>query len=100
MRILIIGKGGREHALAWKLCQNEVNRVFVVPGNGGTAQMEPQVSNIDQVEMSDFPALVDLSKKLAIDLVIPGPDDVVVDGIADVFEQGTPFLSHQIRIVH
>lgn len=86
MRVLVIGKGAREHALAWKLTDQD-NSVFVVPGNGGTALMEPRVRNIDH-DMFDFPGLVELSKKLAIDLVIPGPDDVVAEGIADAFDQG------------
>lgn len=85
MRILLLGKGGREHALAWTLSRQEDNKVYVVPGNGGTALMGPQVSNVDYVDMSDFSGLVELSKKLAIDLVLPGPDDIVVDGVADVF---------------
>jgi len=84
MRVLVIGKGAREHALVWKLADQN-NSVFIVPGNGGTALME-RVRNIDH-DMFDFPGLVKLSKKLAIDLVIPGPDDVVAEGIADAFDQ-------------
>lgn len=87
MRILLIGKGAREHALAWKLRSHE-HSVFVVPGNGGTALM-PQVYNIDH-NIFDFAGLVELSKRLCIDLVIPGPDEVVVKGVADVFDQGPP----------
>ncbi|KAF7544872.1 hypothetical protein G7Z17_g9618 [Cylindrodendrum hubeiense] len=84
MRVLLIGKGGREHALAWKLSQT-AEHVFVVPGNGGTASMASNVSNIANIAMSDFQGLVTLARDLAIELVIPGPDDVVVDGIADFF---------------
>lgn len=87
MRVLLIGKGGREHALAWKLSQT-AQHVFVLPGNGGTAQMGPKVSNIDNISMFDFPGIVKLAKDLAVDLVLPGPDDVVVQGIADVFTEG------------
>jgi phosphoribosylamine-glycine ligase len=86
MRVLVIGKGARERALAWKLTDQE-NSVFVVPGNGGTALTEPRVRNFDH-DMFDFPGLVELGKKLAIDLVIPGPDDVVAEGITDAFDQG------------
>ncbi|KAG7123780.1 Bifunctional purine biosynthetic protein ADE1 like [Verticillium longisporum] len=86
MRVLLIGKGGREHALAWKLCQT-AQRVFIVPGNGGTAASAPNVSNVEHADMHDFESLVALARTLAVDLVLPGPDDVVVEGIADVFEQ-------------
>ncbi|CRK35687.1 hypothetical protein BN1708_001319 [Verticillium longisporum] len=86
MRVLLIGRGGREHALAWKLCQT-AQHVFVVPGNGGTAAMAPNVSNVEHADMHDFQSLVALARTLAVDLVLPGPDDVVVEGIADVFEQ-------------
>lgn len=89
MRVLLIGKGGREHALAWKLSKT-AEHVYVVPGNGGTAQMAQNVSNVTDVSMFDFAGLVKLATYLAIDLVLPGPDDVVVDGIADVFDQGQP----------
>lgn len=86
MRVLLIGKGGREHALVWKLCQT-AQRVFIVP-NGGTAASAPNVSNVEHADMHDFESLVALARTLAVDLVLPGPDDVVVEGIADVFEQG------------
>jgi phosphoribosylamine-glycine ligase len=87
MRILLIGKGGREHALAWKLSQT-AEHVYVVPGNGGTATMGPKVTNVANVDMGDFEGLVKLARELKIDLVVPGPDDVIVDGVADVFGEG------------
>lgn len=87
MRILLIGKGGREHALAWKLSQT-ADHVYVVPGNGGTATMGSKVTNVTDVDMGDFEGLVKLARELKIDLVVPGPDDVIVDGIADVFVEG------------
>lgn len=87
MRILLIGKGAREHALAWKLRQT-ARHVFVVPGNGGTAAMATNVSNIDGVDMHDFKELIQVAHSLSIDLVLPGPDDIVVAGIADAFKQG------------
>lgn len=94
MRVLLVGKGGREHALAWKL-QQTAEHVFVVPGNGGTARIGQNVSNIGAVDMHDFPRLVQLAQDLAIDLVLPGPDDVVVDGISDAFDQGKPEIPDQ-----
>jgi phosphoribosylamine--glycine ligase/phosphoribosylformylglycinamidine cyclo-ligase len=87
MRILLIGKGGREHALAWKLSQT-AEHVYVVPGNGGTAAMGSKVTNVADVDMGDFEGLVKLAGELKIDLVVPGPDDVIVDGVADVFGEG------------
>ncbi|KAK0387070.1 hypothetical protein NLU13_5383 [Sarocladium strictum] len=86
MRILLIGKGAREHALAWKLRQT-ARHVFVVPGNGGTAAMATNVSNIDGVDMHDFKELIQVAHSLSIDLVLTGPDDIVVAGIADAFKQ-------------
>ena len=84
LRILLIGNGGRESALAWKLNQSpRVQKVFVVPGNGGTANYD-KVSNIDATA-EDYPGLVELAKDLSINLVVPGPDQLVVDGIEGYF---------------
>jgi hypothetical protein len=89
MQILLIGKGGREHALAWKLNQSpKASHIYVVPGNGGTARGLSKVSNIDDVKEDDYPALVELAKKLGIDLVVVGPDQAVVDGIEGYFRAG------------
>ncbi|MCJ1462500.1 hypothetical protein MMC07_001102 [Pseudocyphellaria aurata] len=84
LRILIIGNGGRESALAWKLSQSSrVQRVFVAPGNGGTANFD-KVSNID-AKAEDYPGLVRWAKELSINLVVPGPDQLIVDGIEEYF---------------
>lgn len=62
LRILLLGAGGREHALAWKLSQSSlVDHIFVCPGNGGTSQ-EPKTSNVQQ-NAEDFPGLVDFAVK-------------------------------------
>jgi phosphoribosylamine--glycine ligase/phosphoribosylformylglycinamidine cyclo-ligase len=59
IRILLLGSGGREHALVWKLAQsNLVDRIYVCPGNGGTSG-EPKTSNLDHLPASDFPKLVE-----------------------------------------
>ncbi|KAH7017143.1 putative bifunctional purine Ade1 [Ilyonectria destructans] len=85
LKVLLVGKGGREHALAWKLTQSpSVCHVYVVPGNGGTAKI-PRVSNIDNVEANNYPFLVALAKELHIGLVVAGPDDAVIDGIEGYF---------------
>jgi len=88
MNVLIIGGGGREHALAWKLAQSpDADRVFVAPGNAGTAA-EPQVENVD-IAATDIPALVELARSQAVGLTVVGPEAPLVQGIADRFaEQG------------
>jgi phosphoribosylamine--glycine ligase len=86
MKVLIVGGGGREHALAWKVSQSEnVDVVFVAPGNPGTAS-EDKVSNID-IAAEDIPALKTFAKSEAIDLTIIGPENPLVDGIVDEFQQ-------------
>ncbi|WEW58970.1 phosphoribosylamine-glycine ligase [Emydomyces testavorans] len=86
LSILLVGKGAREHSLAWKLTQSpSVRHVYVVPGNGGTSGL-PNVSNIREVEENDYPGLVALAKALGIGLVVVGPDNAVVDGIESYFK--------------
>ena len=85
MRILIIGSGGREHALAWRVAQSpRVTHVYVAPGNAGTA-LEPAVQNVD-IAAEDVPALVDFARRTRIDLTIVGPETPLVLGVVDAFE--------------
>jgi phosphoribosylamine-glycine ligase len=73
LRILLVGNGGRESALAFKLSQSpRVEKIFVVPGNGGTAKGNEKVSNISGVGGEGFPGLVKLAKELQVNLVVPG----------------------------
>ena len=84
MKVLIIGSGGREHALAWKAAQSPlVNQVFVAPGNAGTA-LEDKIENID-INGEDIPALLVYAKSESIDLTIVGPEAALVEGIVDTF---------------
>ncbi|MAD91294.1 MAG: phosphoribosylamine--glycine ligase [Gammaproteobacteria bacterium] len=84
MKILIIGNGGREHALAWKCAQSQdVKEIFVAPGNAGT-ELEEKVKNI-KIEINNFDALSDFAKKENIDLTIIGPETPLVHGIVDHF---------------
>ena len=85
MKVLIIGSGGREHALAWKAIQSEqVEKVFVAPGNAGSA-IEPGVENI-AIDVMDFNALQAFAEENQIDLTIVGPEAPLVDGVVDQFE--------------
>lgn len=87
LRILLIGNGGREHALAWKLSQSsQVQQIFAVPGNGGTATC-PKVSNINSVKADDYPGLVKFAQENGISLVVPGPEAPLVDGVEGYFRQ-------------
>ncbi len=94
-RILIIGNGGREHALAWKLRQSpRVDHIYVAPGNGGTANCGTanglaSVTNVQDPKADDYPALVAFAKKHGVNLVVPGPEAPLVDGIATFFRNGT-----------
>ncbi len=83
MKILVIGSGGREHALAWKLSQS-ASDVLVAPGNAGT-DLEPGVRNC-AVDASDLDALLELAKKESVDLTVVGPEAPLVAGIVDRFE--------------
>jgi len=85
MKVLIIGNGGREHALAWKAAQSEgVEKVFVAPGNAGTAT-EPKLENV-AIGVEDIPALVSFAKANAIELTIVGPEAPLVIGVVDAFQ--------------
>ncbi len=82
-RILVIGAGGREHALAWKLAQH-AEQVYVAPGNAGTA-LENGVENVD-IDPLDFAALSDFAKDRQIELTIVGPEAPLVAGVVDHFQ--------------
>jgi len=86
MKVLIVGGGGREHALAWKAAQSkQVDRVFVAPGNPGTSS-EDKVSNVT-INAEDIQALKAFAENEKIDLTIVGPENPLVDGIVDEFKQ-------------
>jgi len=82
MKILVIGSGGREHALVWKLRQSpDVHHVFCAPGNAGTAEIGDNVA----ISASDFGALTRFAKENRVDLTVVGPDDPLARGIVDFF---------------
>lgn len=85
MKVLVIGSGGREHALAWKLSHSPKQpQVFVAPGNPGTAN-EPGISNVD-IKVEDIEGLVAYAKDNAIDLTVVGPEVPLVMGVVDAFK--------------
>ena len=82
MKILVIGGGGREHALVWKLKQSSgIDRIFCAPGNAGTARLAENVA----ISVSDLPALVRFAKENRVGLTVVGPDDPLAAGIVDLF---------------
>ena len=85
MKVLMIGGGGREHALAWKLAQsNDVEQVFVAPGNAGTAT-EPKLTNV-AISATDLDALVAFAQQEHIALTVVGPEAPLVEGVVDRFQ--------------
>lgn len=83
MKILLIGSGGREHALAWKLAKNErVEKIFVAPGNGGTARE----SKCENVNITEIDELLEFALEQCIDLTVVGPEDPLTKGIVDKFK--------------
>ncbi|MBU3844088.1 MAG: phosphoribosylamine--glycine ligase [Candidatus Anaerobiospirillum pullicola] len=85
MRVLVVGNGGREHALAWRAAQSPLAEiVYVAPGNPGTKH-EPKMENVD-IDVMDIQGLVNFAQKAAIDLTIVGPEAPLVAGIVDAFK--------------
>ncbi|MDQ6860511.1 MAG: phosphoribosylamine--glycine ligase [Verrucomicrobiota bacterium] len=83
MKILVVGSGGREHALAWKLRQSRrADRIFCAPGNAGTESLGQNVP----LKANDIAGLVSFAKENAVDLTVIGPDDPLAAGIVDVFQ--------------
>lgn len=83
MKILLIGSGGREHAIAWKIAKNErVEKIFVAPGNGGTARE----SKCENVNITEIDELLEFALEKCIDLTVVGPEDPLTKGIVDKFK--------------
>ena len=86
MKILLLGGGGREHALAWKIAQSKkVDQLFIAPGNAGTANVG---ENVD-IDVDDFERIKDFAVGHQIDMVVVGPEDPLVKGIYDEFKNDT-----------
>ena len=83
MKILLVGSGGREHAIAWKLAKSEkVSKVFVAPGNGGTAT----TNKCENVNITDLDELVVFARENNIAFTFVGPEDPLTKGITDKFK--------------
>ena len=100
MKVLVVGQGGREHALAWKLARSEsVSAVFCAPGNAGIAA---DATCLD-IPANDIPSLVEFATTERIDLTVVGPEAPLVDGLVDAFSEAGltafdfPGESHKLR---
>ncbi|MBO4324647.1 MAG: phosphoribosylamine--glycine ligase, partial [Lachnospiraceae bacterium] len=83
MKVLIVGGGGREHAIAWKVSQSKrVDKIYAAPGNAGIAEIAECVP----IGVMEFDKLVAFAKEKEIDLTVVGPDDPLVAGAVDAFE--------------
>ena len=90
MKILLLGSGGREHALAWKIAQSpKVEKLYIAPGNAGTTAVGENVN----IKATDFEAISAFAKKKNIEMIVVGPEDPLVEGIYDYF-QNRPELKH------
>lgn len=88
LNILVVGNGGREHAITWRLAQSpKVQTIYVAPGNGGTSTFGSKVINVPELSSSpkDFDKLQQFALEKNIDLVVPGPEQPLVDGISSIF---------------
>ncbi len=93
MNILIIGGGGREHTLAWKITQSDLcDQLYIVPGNAGTAQHGTNVA----ISITDFPAIAQFCVKNSIDMVVVGPEEPLVKGIYDYITQDSKTAHIQV----
>lgn len=103
LNILVLGNGGREHALLWKLAQSStVNKIYVAPGNGGTQNIS-KVENLSSPDLlpspKNFANLQKFAQDNAINLVVPGPEQPLVDGITTVFEKiGVPVFGPSANV--
>ena len=90
MRVLLLGSGGREHALAWKISKSEkCEKLFIAPGNAGTSQVGENVA----IGVNDFEKIKAFAIDNAIDMIVVGPEDPLVNGIFD-YIKSDPTTSH------
>ena len=88
MKVLLLGSGGREHALAWKISESKrLTKLYVAPGNAGTAEIAENVN----IKVTDFEALATFIENTGIEMLVVGPEDPLVEGIRDYFEADARF---------
>ena len=91
MKVLLLGSGGREHALAWKIAQSpKIEKLYIAPGNAGTSAVG---ENVD-IKATDFPALKAFALEHKIDMIVVGPEDPLVQGIFDCFKEDAATRHH------
>jgi phosphoribosylamine--glycine ligase len=94
MKILLLGSGGREHALAWKIAQSaKCDKLFIAPGNAGTANVGENVA----IGVNDFDKIKEFTAENNIDMVVVGPEDPLVNGIYDEFKSDV--RTHNIPVI-
>lgn len=95
MNVLVIGSGGREHALCWKIAQSkDLNKLYCAPGNGGISD----VAECHDINATDVSGLIDFSRNMKIDLVVVGPENPLAAGIVDAFQvKGVPIFGPVAR---
>ena len=100
LKVLIIGSGGREHALAWIISKSkrEIDKIFVMPGNAGTLS-EKNVFNID-LNISDHKKVLEFAIENDIDLTIVGPEVPLVEGLSDLFEENNLNIFGPKKFLH
>ncbi|MGN0058712.1 MAG: phosphoribosylamine--glycine ligase [Phocaeicola plebeius] len=90
MKLLLLGSGGREHALAWKIAQSpKIEKLFIAPGNAGTREVGENVA----IKVNDFPAIKQFVVANGIDMVVVGPEDPLVNGVYDFFRDDAELKS-------
>ena len=90
MKLLLLGSGGREHALAWKIAQSQkIEKLFIAPGNAGTASVGENVN----IKADDFDGIKSFVLENGIDMVVVGPEDPLVKGVYDFFKQDEALAS-------
>ena len=94
MNVLILGSGGREHALSWKIARSPLlKKLFIAPGNSGTSELG---TNVD-MNPGDFASIVEFIRDFAIDLIVVGPEDPLVNGLHDFIRQ-EPFFKNIVIV--
>ena len=94
MKVLVVGSGGREHAICWKLSKSpKVDKIYCAPGNAGIAELAECVD----IKAMEFEKLVAFAKENSIDLTVIGMDDPLVGGVVDVFEAEADDLSGRLQ---